>query len=157
MRTITIKTIDIMKKIILATLFLLAVSCINIFSQTLNTGESKVEIQNFSVKPLPPRTIGDEKGENRIEIFFEAKNIERIEKVKVSIQDKSNNEILKFQTINFQTSADKVFYFIDGLPREVRANTVAFYEYIGELELKDVLVEVYCVDNKGNISNKVHN
>lgn len=127
------------------------------FCAVLNAQESALQlIDDFRVMqmPQPPMPEGTEPN-NSIDISFKLPAIEKVDKIIVTVKDKSTGSEIVSKTLSITLENGEYFFNYPNRKRNVKRNYVAYPEYLGSLTIDNVVIEATVIDIHGNSSNKI--
>jgi len=121
------------------------------------TNEKELAVDNLSIIYREGDIIPEgQREENSLNIFFDLKESQKADRIKVIIKSVSNGEILFVETLKVEEVDGRVFYYHRNRRKEIRGSgTVMLLMYIDNLTQSDIKVEVFAVDKNGNSSNKL--
>lgn len=128
------------------------------FCAILNAQESAPQlIDDFRVTqmPQPPMTEGTEPN-NNIDISFKLPIIDQVDKIMVTVKDKSTGTEIASKTLSITLENGEYFFNYPNRKRNVKRNYVAYPEYLGNLTISDVVIEAVVIDKQGVSSNVIN-
>jgi len=141
-----------MKKSICISFGLIMVLTINCIAQTTSGVES------LKVMQMPvPLTPGDAQADNSIDISFKLTDITNINQVMVTVKNRATGENISTKTLTLSFENNQYYFNYPNRKRLVKRNFIALPEYIGQLNVADIKVEVYTIDKSGKSSTPVEN
>ncbi len=116
----------------------------------------QLNVTNLMVMYRPGRALPDGTKEgNSLEVSVSLQNVFLASRLKITVMQKSTNEILEVKTINFSEKDGIVFYTSHRYSQPIKGISVSDEVSIGTLTQADVVVEVYAVDKQNKVTQKL--